>query len=126
MLVVTVELWPGGSAWMRRCIAEMSISNTSNLAPVSDYLVEAVEFNPLTGRAPRAAKCLVTARARRQSVWQLLLRACAEVLKAESRSSKVLLGPVGPCGRTQKRQLRLPGRNSRDIGRNSVPVRLCD
>jgi hypothetical protein len=90
MLVVTVELWPGGSAWMRRCIAEMRISNTSNLAPVSDYLVEAVEFNPLTGRAPRAAKCLVTAHARRQSVW-LLLRACAEVLKAESRSSKGLL-----------------------------------
>jgi hypothetical protein len=84
MLVITVEVWPGGSAWMRRRVAEMRISNISNLSTVSDYLVEAVEeFNPLTGDAPRTAECLVTAHARRQSVWKLLLRACTEVLKTD-------------------------------------------
>ncbi|WGD53224.1 hypothetical protein QA641_04670 [Bradyrhizobium sp. CB1650] len=59
MLVVTVELWPGGSAWMRGCIASMRIENISNLAPVSDYLVEAVEeFNPLTEHPRRTTECL--------------------------------------------------------------------
>jgi hypothetical protein len=83
MLVITIEVWPGGSARMRRRTAEMRISNLSNLAAVSDYLVQATEeFNPLTGEAPRSSECLVKAHARQQSVWNLLQRACTEVLNA--------------------------------------------
>jgi hypothetical protein len=83
MLVITVEVLPGGSAWRRRRIAEMRISNLSNLADVSDYLVQAAEeFNQLTGEAPRSSECLIKSHVRRQSVWKLLQRACTEILNA--------------------------------------------
>jgi hypothetical protein len=83
MLVVTVELVPGGFEPMRRAIASMLISNLSDLADVSDYHVEAMEgANPLTGDPPRRAECIVPAHARKQSVWVLLQRACEEIIKA--------------------------------------------
>jgi hypothetical protein len=41
MLVITVDLLPGGYAPMRRTIAAMSITNISDLAEISDYRVEA-------------------------------------------------------------------------------------
>jgi hypothetical protein len=56
MLMVTIELVPGGLWPMRRTIASMRISNASELAEVSDYTVEAIEdTNPLTGDPPRNA-----------------------------------------------------------------------
>jgi hypothetical protein len=43
MLVVKVELVPGGFEPMRRTVASMRIWNLSDLADVSDYRVEGTE-----------------------------------------------------------------------------------
>jgi hypothetical protein len=85
MLVITVDLVPGGYAPMRRNIAEMSISNISDLAEISDYRVEANEVsNPLADTPPRTVRCLIRGHARAQSVWALLAKASEEILKAAS------------------------------------------
>jgi hypothetical protein len=85
MLVITVDLVPGGYTPMRRTIAAMSISNISELAEVSDYRVEASETgNPLAGTRPRTARCLVHRHARAQSVWALVARASEEIMKADA------------------------------------------
>lgn len=84
MLIVTVDLVPGGYEPHRRTIGSMRIANVSNLTGVSDYDVEAMEgANPLTGAPPRKAACKVLAHGRRQSVWALLARASEEIIKAD-------------------------------------------
>jgi hypothetical protein len=85
MLVITVDLVPGGYAPMRRTIAAMSIANISDLAEISDYRVEASETsNPLAGTPPRSIRCLIRGHARAQSVWALLAKASDEIMKADS------------------------------------------
>lgn len=42
MLVVKVEVWPGGDAKRAREISRIGISNTSELSPVSNYDVTAL------------------------------------------------------------------------------------
>ncbi|MFB9268018.1 hypothetical protein ACFFWD_33625 [Bradyrhizobium erythrophlei] len=78
MLVITVDLMPGGYEPMRRTIAAMSIANISDLAEVSDYRIEASETsNPLAGTPPRTIRCLVRGHARAQSYglyWRRPLR----------------------------------------------------
>lgn len=37
MMVVTVEVWPGGRVLHRRVIGTLNIGNVSQLADVSDY-----------------------------------------------------------------------------------------
>jgi hypothetical protein len=82
MLVVTVDLVPGGYEFHRRTIGCMRIANVSNLADVSDYDVDATETaNPLSGTALRNTKCTVRAHSRRQSIWALLAKASVEILK---------------------------------------------
>ena len=66
MLVVTVDLFPGGYETHRRIIGTMRISNRSNLADVSDYCVDA---NPLTGDPPRKAACMVLAHDRKRLLF---------------------------------------------------------
>jgi hypothetical protein len=84
MLRITIELVPAGFQPLCRTIATMRLSNLSDLADVSDYLVEAMEgCNPLTGDPPRNAGCMVLARERRQGVWPLLERACRELMTAD-------------------------------------------
>jgi hypothetical protein len=84
MLVITIDLVPGGYAPMQRTIATMNIMNISDLAEVSDYRIEAGETsNPLTGAAPRTVHCLVRGHARAQSVWALLAKASEEIMKAD-------------------------------------------
>ncbi|MHC2674478.1 hypothetical protein ACVI1J_006641 [Bradyrhizobium diazoefficiens] len=57
MLVVTIQLWPGGSSALRRPVATMHIGNVSDLADVSDYHVIAMETaNPVTGTPPGIAR----------------------------------------------------------------------
>ena len=81
MLLVTIELVPGGFGPLTRKIASMRISNVSELADASDYCVESAESaNPLTREAPRTTECLVRA----LPAWALLKRACEEVMKVES------------------------------------------
>jgi hypothetical protein len=82
MLIVNIEILPGGSAEMRRTIASMRISNLSSLADISDYRVQANESaNPIAGVPPGYAECVVLRHDRRQSVWILLQRACEEIMK---------------------------------------------
>ncbi|MHC2275347.1 hypothetical protein ACVME8_001958 [Bradyrhizobium diazoefficiens] len=84
MLVVKVELWPGGRCALRRPIGTLHVANHSGLADVSDYRALAMEFaNPLTGRPPGIAKFQVLGHARRQRVWAILGRACDEAMKAD-------------------------------------------
>lgn len=84
MLRLIIELVPGGYAPATRTIASMRISNVSDLADVSDYRVEAMEgANRLSGDPARNGECVVLAHDRRQSVWKLLEKACAEIVKAD-------------------------------------------
>jgi hypothetical protein len=83
MLVITIDLVPGGYESYRRTIGSMRIANLSNLANTSDYSVEVMEAaNQLTGDPSWNAKCVVLAHDRRQSIWALMARACEETLKA--------------------------------------------
>lgn len=84
MLKITVEIIPGGYAPARRTLALMWVSNVTDLAETSDYRIETVEGrNGLTGAPPRTAECKVTGHERRQPVWVLLEKACAEIMKAK-------------------------------------------
>jgi hypothetical protein len=88
MLVVTIDLVPGGFEPMRRTIASMRIANISDLAEVSDYRVDASETsNPLVGTPPRNAQCFVRSHARAQSVWALLAKASEEIMKTDPPNS---------------------------------------
>lgn len=85
MLVVTIDLVPGGYAPMRRTIASMWIANISDLAEVSDYRVEASETsNPLAGTPPRTTQSIIRGHKRTQSVWALLTKAADATAKADS------------------------------------------
>ncbi|MCL8483400.1 MULTISPECIES: hypothetical protein [Bradyrhizobium] len=84
MLVVTVDLAPGGDESRRRTIATMYVSNGSNLADVSDYLVTAMEAaSPLTGNPAGIVEVKVLSHERKQRVWALLQRASEELMKAD-------------------------------------------
>ena len=84
MLVVKVELWPAGRSVLKRPLGTLHIGNRSELADVSDYRVIAMELaNKLTGDPAGIAEFDVLAHPRRQRVWALLERACAEAMKAD-------------------------------------------
>jgi hypothetical protein len=62
----------------------MRITNLSDLADISDYRIEAmVSANPIAGSPPGVAGCEGLQHDRRQSVWTLLQRACAELMEAD-------------------------------------------
>jgi hypothetical protein len=83
MLVITIDIVPGGYESFRHNIGSMRIANLSNLMDTSDYSVEVMEAaNHLTGDPSWNGKCVVLAHDRRQSVWALIARACEEILKA--------------------------------------------
>jgi hypothetical protein len=84
MLVITIDLVPGGYEPHRRCIGSMRIINASSLTNVSDYVVEATEaHNPLTGTRPRSVDCVVRGHHRAQSVWALVAKAAEEIMKTD-------------------------------------------
>jgi phosphoribosylcarboxyaminoimidazole (NCAIR) mutase len=84
MLVVTIELWPGGSSRHRRPIGTMHIGNESDLADVSDYWIIAMATaNHLTGESACIAQFPVLAHPRRQRVWALIQRACEEAMMTD-------------------------------------------
>ncbi len=84
MLVVTIELAPGGAEMLKRTIATLRISNESDLADVSGYRVVALRSsNHLTGEPPGIAEFNVLAHRRRQPVWALIQRACEEAMMAD-------------------------------------------
>ena len=78
MLVIKVELWPGGDERYKTVLARAGIGNISNLADVSDYEVLASEgANPLTGTPAWKGRGLLQMHDRRQSVWALVAKAAA-------------------------------------------------
>jgi hypothetical protein len=84
MLIVTVDLIPGGFTPLRRTIASMRIANISNLADVSDYRIEVMEAaNKFAGTPARSAHCILVGHDRRQSVWVLLAQAAEALRDAE-------------------------------------------
>jgi hypothetical protein len=89
MLDLKIDIVPGGFESHRRTIATMRIANISNLAEVSDYIVSVAESaSSLTGRPATTSTCKGMSHPRRQSVWALIERACAEL--AESGPGKDL------------------------------------
>ena len=84
MLIVTIEIAPGGAEALRRTIASLRISNQSDLADVSDYRIVAMQAaNPLTAEPAGIAQFRVLAHPRRQRVWALIQRACEEATMAD-------------------------------------------
>jgi D-arabinose 5-phosphate isomerase GutQ len=85
LLLITIEMLPGGSKAFRRTIATMTIANVSDLAERSDYHVELVEgANPVSGSAPRSTVVTVPDHDRRSSVWTLVAAAIARSLESLS------------------------------------------
>jgi hypothetical protein len=79
MILVTIEIAPGGAETLRRTIATMRISNLSDLADVSDYRIVAMQAaNSLTGEPAGIAQFQVLAHRRQQPLWALIQRACEE------------------------------------------------
>lgn len=73
VLVVTVELWPGGSKAYKKEIASLRIANVSNLADISDYEVELAENGAEhLGIKPMRLWTGVSGHNRKKSVWSLI------------------------------------------------------
>ncbi len=84
MLLITIDLLPGGHASQRRTIASMQIANITGLADISDYHIGAIEgANALAGTPSRSATCIVTGHDRNQAVWALVAKAASEIMLAE-------------------------------------------
>jgi hypothetical protein len=84
MLILTIDLVPGGIHARRRTLASMHIANLSGLSDISDYEVNIMEgANPLAGTKPRNGSCTVEDHDRNQSVWALIARAAEAAMKAE-------------------------------------------
>lgn len=84
MIIVTIDLAPGGLVKRRRTIASMHIANLSGLADISDYEINVLEAaNPLTGTPPRNGGCRVEGHDRRQSVFALIAKAASAAMEAE-------------------------------------------
>ena len=65
MLVVTVEVWPGGDMRRRRVVGTMTAANISELAEVSDYEVS-IDGEPIV---------VIPKHRRSDGVWALVRRA---------------------------------------------------
>lgn len=84
MIIVHVELVPGGFEQQRRSIASLHIANVSDLADVSNYDIHVLEgANPLACTKPRIGSCRVSGHDRRQSVWSLIAKAAEAAMNAE-------------------------------------------
>jgi hypothetical protein len=84
MLVITIDILPGGDPRRRKTIASMTIGNISNLADISDYVVQGFEeVDTLSGSQLRAARTFVRGHDRRQHVWPLIAKAADALAEAE-------------------------------------------
>jgi hypothetical protein len=84
MLVVTVELLPGGAEFLRRSIATTRISNEGDLPDMSTYRVTAMEpTRRLTGSPADIAHMRFADHSRRQRVSAPIQRVCEEIKKAD-------------------------------------------
>jgi hypothetical protein len=84
MILITIDLVPGGFQPMRRTIGSMRIANVSDLADISDYAVDVLEAaNKLAGTNPRSGSCRVEGHDRRQSIWALIAKSAEAAMHAE-------------------------------------------
>jgi hypothetical protein len=84
MLMVKVELVPGGFEPLRRTIGSLRIENISDLSDISNYRLVATEAaNPLTGEPPRITECRLEGHDRRQSLWKILKAAVDRIEDAD-------------------------------------------
>jgi len=84
MILITIDLVPGGIQPWRRTIASMRIANASGLADISDYDIDVLEAaNPLANTPPRNGSCSVIGHDRHQTIWALVARAAEAAMKAE-------------------------------------------
>ena len=84
MIIVNIDLVPGGLHARRRTIASLRIGNVSDLADISDYAVDILEAaNPLADTPARNGGCRVEGHDRRQSIWALIARAAEAAMQAE-------------------------------------------
>jgi hypothetical protein len=84
MLLVSIELVPGGNPLRRRAIGSLRIANATGLSDVSDYQIEAMQAaTPLTGAAAGIGSCEVIGHDRRQSIWCLLAKVAEAAARAE-------------------------------------------
>src|ERR1700755_280573 len=90
MLVIKVELWPGGDERYKTVLARAGIGNMSNSADVSDYEILASEgATPLTGTPAWKGRGLLHQHDRRRSVWALVAKAAAwPAAKAEKQEKQ--------------------------------------
>lgn len=84
MILITVDIVPGGFQPLRRTIASMRIANVSNLADISDYRIDAMEAeNRLADTPSRNCVCEITDHDRSQSIWALIERASRAAMEAQ-------------------------------------------
>lgn len=84
MLLVKVEIWPGGSETHAREIGRVKIGNLSDLADVSDYMVIAYEGDTVV------AESTVRRHRRAQGFWPLVARSLTLVSDARERARAIV------------------------------------
>ena len=73
MLVVRVEIWPGGYELGKQEIAKMQVGNISDLADTSDYIAVWEEYGNEALGIPKSRNTVqIDGHARRSTVWSLL------------------------------------------------------
>lgn len=76
MIVVYVEMWPGGDGSRAQPLGSLAIANESNLSLLSNYSFEIDEApNPALGIEQLQRKGVITGHNQNQSVWKLIRRA---------------------------------------------------
>jgi hypothetical protein len=80
VIVVYVELWPGGDQSRAKPIGSLGIANETNLSLLSNYRFEMDGIgNPALNIEPLKATGEIVGHNRNQSVWKLIRRAIDEV-----------------------------------------------
>lgn len=75
MMVVSIEIWPGGDESGSFEIGRMEVSNISNLAEVSDYHAHIVQLcTPSLNVNAMDKTVLVQGHPRRNGAWDLVRR----------------------------------------------------
>lgn len=80
MLVVTIEIWPGGREAERKRIGEARLTNVSELSEISDYECEFSSFEASSGREVKRDWGHVCDFDRRRGFWHLLWEALSTVV----------------------------------------------
>lgn len=74
MLVVKLEIWPGGRESGARTVGVANIANVSDLAAVSNYMYKVMEYGNFSDKCLPAKGCCGTIRnhERANSAWELV------------------------------------------------------